>query len=300
MNIEVLHNIELKNLSYFKIGGVVKNLYYPKTTEEFIYLLKTLEKPLIFGGFSNVLFSSDGVNQDIICTQKMDSYKIEGVKITSLAGVRGAVLSRACMENSLTGFEFMSGFPGTIGGNIYMNASAHKQCISDNLISVKVFDTETKTLLELKKDDLGFNYRTSILQTKPYILLEATFELTQGSKEKIKQTITNNREFRKAHQPQNLPNVGSIFRNPENNSAGKLIDEIGGKSLSVGGAKVFENHANFIINSNNATSSDVLELMFMIYNKVVEKFNIKLKPEVKYFGNKTNREKEICTILFQK
>lgn len=300
MNIEVLHNIELKNLSYFKIGGVVKNLYYPKTTEEFIYLLKTLENPLIFGGFSNVLFSSDGVNQDIICTQKMDSYKIEGVKITSLAGVRGAVLSRACMENSLTGFEFMSGFPGTIGGNIYMNASAHKQCISDNLISVKVFDTETKTLLELKKDDLGFNYRTSILQTKPYILLEATFELTQGSKEEIKQTITNNREFRKAHQPQNLPNVGSIFRNPENNSAGKLIDEIGGKSLSVGGAKVFENHANFIINSNNATSSDVLELMFMIYNKVVEKFNIKLKPEVKYFGNKTNREKEICTILFQK
>lgn len=300
MNIEVLHNIELKNLSYFKIGGIVKNLYYPKTTEEFIYLLKTLENPLIFGGFSNVLFSSDGVNQDIICTQKMDSYKIEGVKITSLAGVRGAVLSRACMENSLTGFEFMSGFPGTIGGNIYMNASAHKQCISDNLISVKVFDTETKTLLELKKDDLGFNYRTSILQTKPYILLEATFELTQGSKEEIKQTITNNREFRKAHQPQNLPNVGSIFRNPENNSAGKLIDEIGGKSLSVGGAKVFENHANFIINSNNATSSDVLELMFMIYNKVVEKFNIKLKPEVKYFGNKTNREKEICTILFQK
>lgn len=300
MEIEVKLDIELKEVSYFKIGGKVKNLYYPKSIDEFTYLLKSLKNPLVFGGFSNVLFSSSGVKEDIICTQKMDTYKINEVQVSALAGVRGAVLSRACMENSLTGFEFMSGFPGSIGGNIYMNASAHKQCISDNLISVKIYDTVQKEILELKKEDLNFSYRTSILQTKPYILLEATFELKKGDKNSIQQTILNNREFRKAHQPQALPNVGSIFRNPDGDSAGRMLDEIGAKTFSVGGAKVFERHANFIINDNNATSTDVLELMLMMYNKVKERFDINLKPEVKYFGEKTDREKEICTILFQK
>lgn len=300
MEIEVKHDIELKEVSYFKIGGKVKNLYYPKSIDEFTYLLKNLKNPLVFGGFSNVLFSSLGVKEDIICTQKMDTYKINEVQVSALAGVRGAVLSRACMESSLTGFEFMSGFPGSIGGNIYMNASAHKQCISDNLISVKIYDTVQKEIIELKKEDLDFSYRTSILQTKPYILLEAIFELKKGDKNSIQQTILNNREFRKAHQPQALPNVGSIFRNPDGDSAGRMLDEIGAKKFSVGGAKVFEKHANFIINDNNATSTDVLELMLMMYNKVKERFDINLKPEVKYFGEKTDREKEICTILFQK
>ena len=300
MDIEVKHNIELKEVSYFKIGGKVKNLYYPKNIDEFVYLLSNLEKPLVFGGFSNVLFSSSGIKEDLICTQKMNEYKIEKTHVKASAGVRGAVISRACMENSLTGFEFMSGFPGSIGGNIYMNASAHKQCISDHLISAKVFNTDTKQILELTKDELGFDYRTSILQTKPYILLEAEFELSEGNKEEIQNTIIQNREFRKAHQPQSLPNVGSIFRNPTGDSAGRMLDEIGAKTLSVGGARVFENHANFIINTDNATSTDVLELMLIMQNKVKEKFKVKLRPEVKYFGEMTDREKEICTILFQK
>ena len=157
-----------------------------------------------------------------------------------------------------------------------------------------------KEVIELPKKELGFSYRTSILQSKPYILLDTEFELKKGNKEEIKQTILNNREFRKAHQPQALPNVGSIFRNPEGDSAGRMLDEIGAKSFKIGGAKVFENHANFIINDNNATSTDVLELMLMMYNKVKEKYNVKLRPEVKYFGKQTDREKEICTILFQK
>lgn len=300
MDIEVLHDIDLKDFSYFKIGGKVKNLYFPKNIDEFIFLLMNLENPLIFGGFSNVLFSSIGVKQDLICTTKFDKFEINDSHVISSAGVRGAVLSRACMENFLTGFEFMSGFPGTIGGNIYMNASAHKQSISDTLLKVRLFDTEKKEVLELSKENLYFGYRSSILQKKPYILLEAEFELNNDKKENIEIRIKENREFRKAHQPQNIPNVGSIFRNPENNSAGKLLDEIGAKSFKVGGAKVFENHANFIINYNNATSTDVIELMFMLYNKVKENFGIELKPEVKFFGEQTEKEREICKILFQK
>jgi len=300
VDIEVLHDIDLKDFSYFKIGGKVNNLYFPKNVDEFVFLLETLENPLIFGGFSNVLFSSLGVNQDLICTTKFDSFEINDNHVKASAGVRGAVLSRACMEKSLTGFEFMSGFPGTIGGNIYMNASAHKQAIFDTLLKVKIFDTEKNKVVELSKNDLNFGYRYSILQEKPYILLEAEFKLNEDKKENIKNRINDNREFRKTYQPQNIPNVGSIFRNPENNSAGKLLDEIGAKNFIVGGAKVFENHANFIINYNNATSTDVLELMFMMYNKVKENFGIELKPEVKYFGKQTEKEREICKILFQK
>ena len=300
MNIEVLHDIELKDFSYFKIGGKVENLYFPKNTDEFVYLLETLDNPLVFGGLSNVLFSSDGIKNDIICTTKFDSYEISDNFVKASAGVRGAVLSRACMENSLSGFEFMSGFPGTIGGNIYMNASAHKQSISDTLLKVKIFDTEKKEIIKLSKENLNFGYRYSVLQNKPYILIDAEFELNKADKKNIQDRIKENREFRKLHQPQKIPNVGSIFRNPENNSAGRLLDEVGAKNLSVGGAKVFENHANFIINTANASSSDVLELMFIMYNKVKYEFGIELRPEVKYFGEMTEKEREICKILFQK
>lgn len=300
MDIEVLHNIDLKDFSYFKIGGKVENLYFPKSIDEFIFLLMDLDNPLIFGGFSNVLFSSVGVKQDLICTSKFDKFDINNSYVKASAGVRGAVLSRACMEKSLTGFEFMSGFPGTIGGNIYMNASAHKQSISDTLLKVKVFNTSKKEVVELLKNDLNFGYRSSVFQEKPYILLEAEFELSVDKKENISNRIKENREFRKTHQPQNIPNVGSIFRNPENNSAGKILDEVGAKLLKVGGAKVFENHANFIVNYDNATSCDVLELMFVMYNKVKENFGIELKPEVKYFGDMSEREREICKILFQR
>ncbi len=300
MDIEVLHNIDLKDFSYFKIGGKVENLYFPKSIDEFIFLLMDLDNPLIFGGFSNVLFSSVGVKQDLICTSKFDKFDINDSYVKASAGVRGAVLSRACMEKSLTGFEFMSGFPGTIGGNIYMNASAHKQSISDTLLKVKVFNTSKKEVVELLKNDLNFGYRSSVFQEKPYILLEAEFELSVDKKENISNRIKENREFRKTHQPQNIPNVGSIFRNPENNSAGKILDEVGAKLLKVGGAKVFENHANFIVNYDNATSCDVLELMFVMYNKVKENFGIELKPEVKYFGDMSEREREICKILFQR
>lgn len=300
MNIEVLHDVDLKDFSYFKIGGKANNLYFPKNTDEFIYLLGTLKQFFVFGGFSNVLFSSSGINNDLICTSKMDKFEIDDNLVKAEAGVRGAVLSRECMEKSLTGFEFMSGFPGTIGGNIYMNASAHKQSISDNLLKVRVFDIEKNEVVELLKNDLNFGYRSSILQNKPYVLIDAEFELANADKVDIQNRIKDNRTFRKLHQPQGIPNVGSIFRNPENNSAGKLLDEVGAKSLCVGDAKVFENHANFIVNTGNATSYDVLELMFILYNRVKDEFGIELKPEVKFFGEMSEKERDICKILFQK
>lgn len=299
MDVEVKENYSVKNLTSFKIGGEVESLYFPKTQQEFAYLLKTLVDPIIFGNWSNVLISSAGIKGDVISTSKLDKFEIRGTKVSVDCGVKGQTLSQKALENSLTGFEFMVGFPGSIGGNIYMNAGAHAQSISDCLVSVCVFDMEKKEVLVLEKKDLGFDYRTSILQKKQYILLSAEFDLKKAEKSQIEALINRNTEFRKTHQPNlSTPNAGSVFKNPENDSAGRLLDKAGVKEFEAGGAKVWENHANFIVNTGNATSQDVLELMLKMYNAVRDKYTIRLHPEVKYFGKKSKREEEICNILY--
>lgn len=299
MNIEVKENYPVKNLTSFKIGGKVDKLYFPKDEHEFIYLLQTLNNPIIFGNWSNVLISSQGIRGDVISTSKLTNVKIEDTKIYAECGVKGPAIAKMASEKELTGFEFMAGFPGSIGGNIYMNASAHSQSISDFLVNTKVFDISKKEVLSLEKKNLNFAYRTSVLQTKPYILISAEFDLKKGKKEEIEKLTKRNLEFRKAYQPDlSTPNAGSIFKNPENDSAGRLLDKAGVKDFEAGGAKVWEKHANFIVNAGNATSENVLELMFKMYTAVEDKYTIKLCPEIKYFGEKTPREEEICNIIY--
>lgn len=299
MYIEVKENYNIKNLTSFKIGGAVEKLYFPTTQHEFVYLLKTLYNPVIVGNWSNVLISSDGIRGNIICTSKLCNIEVKDTKIIADAGVKGPKLSQVALENELSGFEFMTGFPGSIGGNVYMNASAHAQSISDFLTSISVFDMNKKEVLTIKKQALDFAYRTSILQKMPYILLSAEFELKKADKSKIEEFMKRNLEFRSIHQPTlSIPNAGSIFKNPENDSAGRLLDKVGAKGFKIGGARVWENHANFIVNSNNATSGDVLELMFKMYTAVKDKYTIKLHPEIRFFGEKTQREEDICNIMW--
>lgn len=299
MNIEVKENFSVKNLTSFKIGGPIDKFYLPKNKQEFIYLLQTLNNPIIFGNWSNVLISSQGIRGNVISTSKLNKVEIEGTKIYAECGVKGPAIAKVAAENELTGFEFMAGFPGTIGGNVYMNASAHSQAISDFLVNVRVFDLDKNKILVLEKENLGFSYRTSILQKKSYVLLSAEFDLKKGKKEEIEQLTKRNLEFRKTYQPDlSTPNAGSIFKNPQNDSAGRLLDKAGVKDFEVGGAKIWEKHANFIVNAGTATSKDVLELMFKMYLAVEDKYTIKLYPEIKYFGEKTQREEEICDLIY--
>lgn len=301
MEIEVIENKEVKNITTFKIGGKVDKLWYPTNQKEFIHLLTTLENPLIFGSWSDVIISSEGIRGDVISTAKMKNFEIRGTKVYTDCGVKGPFLAQQACEKGLSGFEFMIGFPGTIGGNIFMNAGAHAQSISDNLVGVCVFDMKKKEIKILQKDELKFAYRHSKLQEKPYILLSAEFELKKAKKEDIKALVDRNLEFRKSHQPSlAIPNAGSVFKNPENDSAGRLLDKAGVKEFSCGGANVWEHHANFIVNTGNATSEDVLSLMSKMYDAVKEKYTIELKPEVKFFGVQSATEKEICEKLYAK
>ena len=295
---EIINNYEMKKESTFKIGGRVIKAAFPSCIEDLVELLKTKEYDCVLGNCSNVLFTSSDINKSLIITKNINGYKTEGNRITVSAGTLGSVMARECLKNSLSGFEFLIGFPGTFGGMIYMNASAHNQAVSDYFVSAKIFDTNDNKIKILSKKEMDFKYRYSSLSKTGAILLEAEFELPKGDAEKIEETMNRNIEFRKTRQPSlKWGNIGSIFKNPENDSAGRLLDLCEMKGQKEGGAMVFENHANFIINYDNATSMDVIMLMYKMYSKVREKYTIEIKPEIKYIGNTGTEEYKIWSIM---
>jgi len=289
-------NFDISKLTSFKIGGKIKKVYFPTTLDEFVKNLKDEPNAKVFGNLSNTLISSDGYNGTVILTTKMSNIAINDNFVTVDCGVKGPKLAQTVAEKGLSGFEFMIGFPGSIGGNICMNASAHGQCISDKLISVTVYDgTEVKIY---SKDAMEFSYRHSICMDKNLIVLNATFELEPKDSQDIKDRMQENLAFRNSHQPSMaLPNCGSVFKNPLGDSAGRLLDSIGAKQMSEGGVHVWENHANFIINDRAGTSLDVLRLMNKMSNAVKEKYGIKLIPEVRFLGGNNQEEVELCKNL---
>lgn len=287
-------NFNLKNFNTYKLASIADFAYIPNTIEELVELLKNLDDFIILGAGSNVVLSTSGIKTPVILTHKLNKIEISANIVQAECGVKSAYLSRITAENSLSGFEFLAPIPSFMGGAVYMNASAHGQGISDVFLEACVYDTEKKEVLTLKKEDMQFAYRKSILQEKKYILLNAKFELASSNKNEIQEKISENISKRQKTQPSlKTPNAGSIFKNPENASAGALIEQAGLKGKIIGGAQISELHANFIVNINSATSSDISELMFFAYNEVEKKFNIKLRPEVIFLGEKTELEDKI-------
>ena len=213
----------------------------------------------------------------------LDKYYIDDDMIIAQAGCSIIALSYMAMNRSLSGLEWASGIPGTVGGACYMNAGAYLKSVSDVLISVTVLD-EDYNVLEIPLKDLEFGYRKSNLMDKGYIILGAKFKLSKGNYDDILNLITERRERRYKNQPLNYPSAGSVFRNPDGDYAGRLIEECNLKGYIKGGAKISDMHANFIVNYNNATSSDVKDLIELAKLKVHEKFNIDLKCEQELFN----------------
>ena len=301
MQIEFKENYEIKTHTTFKIGGLVSRDFFPKTQAEMVYLLKNLKDYIVLGNCSNVLFSSQGYKGNLILTSQMQHFEINGSRIIADCGVKGPLLSQKACEASLSGFEFMIGFPGSIGGEIYMNASCHGQAISDTIIRCCLFDKENKEIIYKEKSEMNFEYRHSLLQNGRFILLGAEFELKKSSKEQIKILMERNLVSRKEIQPTLAnPNAGSVFKNPKNDSAGRLLEKAGVKSFENDNAKVWASHANFIINKGNATSEDILEIMVKMFTAVKDNYRIELSPEIIYIGNKSKKEEILCKILYQK
>ena len=293
-------DFDIKKSTTMKIGGKIARFYTPETIDEFVQIMQKEPKAFIAGNLSNVIVSSFGYDGAVISTKKLNKIQVDGNKIIAGAGVRGTKLSKIALENGLSGMEFMIAFPGSIGGEVYMNAGAHGQEIASILKFAKIYSPQDG-LLELSNKELEFGYRTSICHKKNYSVLEVEFELMSKSRDEIQLKIDENLSFRKSKQPDlTIPNCGSTFKNPTGDSAGRLLDAVGVKGLKVGGMKVWENHANFIVNDGEATSLDALQLMFEMYKRVKEKFNIELKPEIIFLGGNNEKEVEICKILYQK
>ena len=282
--IEYITDENVAMRSTFKIGGVSALSVYPKSVCDLCDAVKILKsagvKYEIIGNASNMLFAFDRYNGALIFTSGINEYSIDGELVYASCGTSLVLLANSAKENSLSGLEFASGIPARIGGAIAMNAGAHGSQMSDIVEYTDAFDTESFEIIRLY--DNGFGYRQSVfLKDKSLICLGAKLNLKKGESIAIAEKMKENNEKRRASQPLELPSAGSYFKRPENDFAGRLIEECGLKGERVGGAEVSIKHAGFIVNVGGASYHDVLSLEKKIKERVASRFGVTLCREVR-------------------
>ena len=273
----------------FRVGGPADFFVTPKAKEEVrdvIRICKEAGMPYyIIGNGSNLLVSDAGYRGVIVQIYKeMNEVKVEGDLVKAQAGALLSGIAAKALGAELSGFEFASGIPGTIGGACVMNAGAYGGEMKDVLESVTVLTGEGK-IIELGRNELELGYRTSVIAKKGYIVLGAVLKLERGDGEKIKTYMDELKEKRVTKQPLEYPSAGSTFKRPEGYFAGKLIEDAGLRGFQVGGAQVSEKHCGFVINRNHATAADIMELMRQVQSRVKENSGVDLEPEVKRLGD---------------
>ncbi len=279
---EVLENVSLKDYNTYRIGGKTRYLVKPynidSLKELLIYIKNNNLKYIIIGNGSNIILPDSDYDGVVILLSKLNEIKINENTVNAFCGVSLTYFVNELVKNNLGGLESLSGIPGTLGGAIFNNAGCYGQTISDKLDSVTYLENgEIKTI---NKEECNFSYRDSIFKkNKNFIILSAKFKLDYKNKEEMLNTIKENIIKRNTSQPLNYPNAGSVFRNPIGYSAGKLIEDAELKNYHINGAYVSDKHANFIINKDNASSEDIIELIEYIQKEISEKYNIKLKLE---------------------
>ncbi|NYE05288.1 UDP-N-acetylmuramate dehydrogenase [Bacillus niacini] len=286
---KVKRNERLSQHTTMKIGGPADIFIEPASLENIQKVMTFLKERQIpwraIGRGSNLLVSDKGIEGVVIkLGSGLDHLTINDSKITVGGGHSLVSLSTLISKKGLSGLEFASGIPGSVGGAVYMNAGAHGSDISKILTKAHIL-FDDGSMEWLSNDEMEFTYRTSVLQKKrPGIVLEAEFQLTKGDKTAIVSQMQKNKDYRKETQPWNFPCAGSIFRNPLPNYAGKLIEDAGLKGFQMGGAKISEMHGNFIVNAGNATAKDVLDLIQYIKDTILNLYGIKMETEVEIIG----------------
>ena len=272
----------------FRVGGPADYFVTPNSVEEVQQIVALCQKEevpyYILGNGSNLLVGDKGFRGVVIQIYKeMSAVVVHGELVTVQAGALLSRIGNVALEHELTGFEFAAGIPGTVGGAVVMNAGAYGGEMKDVLLDVTVLTPEGE-LLVLKNEELELGYRTSIIAKKDYIVLEANIKLVKGEPEAIRGKMDELRVQRTTKQPLEYPSAGSTFKRPEGYFAGKLIQDAGLRGFQVGGAQVSEKHCGFVINKDNATAADVVELMKQVAEKVEQEFGVTLEPEVKRIG----------------
>lgn len=285
---EILRNEPMKLHTSFKIGGPADFFIAPKNIEKLVSTIKLCSNEkipyYIMGNGSNLLVSDKGFRGVILQIYKnFNEVRIVGDRVYAQAGVLLSRLSKDIYEASLEGFEFASGIPGTLGGAVFMNAGAYGGEMKHIVEEVTVV-THQGDFINLPKEALALDYRSSILQKEDYVAISATLKLKNGDKELIKKTLDELNHKRKTKQPLEMPSAGSTFKRPEGYFAGKLIMDAGLRGHCIGGAQVSEKHCGFVVNKGSATAEDVILLMEHVRTIVKEMFGVELEPEVKLLG----------------
>ena len=284
----VLKDEPMSRHTTFRIGGNADYFLTPESEEQLIAVLRLLrEKEMpycIVGNGSNLLVGDRGIRGAVVCLyKKMSKIECCGTEIYAECGALLSGVSSAALNAGLTGFEFASGIPGTVGGAVYMNAGAYGCEMKDAVKSVRYIDSDL-SVREISAADCKFGYRTGIFTGSDKIILSCRLELRRGSTDEIRAKISELTQKRVSKQPLDKPSAGSTFKRPEGHFAGGLIESAGLKGAAVGGAAVSEKHAGFVVNNGGATARDVTELIEYIKKTVSEKSGVTLEPEIKMIG----------------
>ena len=292
----IIDNAPMSKYTSFRCGGHAKRLVICDSVSELEQVMNEIaeskEEYLFLGNGSNTLFL-DGIYDGTVVTigKGFDEIEViddgDEVRLKCMAAALLSKIAKKALEESLSGFEFASGIPGSIGGAVFMNAGAYGGEMIDVLESVELLSPNADGKWELKTvpaDNLELSYRHSRLQETKEIVVSATLRLPRGNKAEIEDKLAELTKKRTSKQPLEFPSAGSFFKRPEGYFAAKLIEDAGLKGLSVGGAQVSSKHCGFVINTGNATTDDIVDLMHLIQNTVFDKLGVKLEPEVRIIG----------------
>ena len=287
--VEILVAEPMKNHTTFRIGGPADALALPKTPEEVAEVVRFCHEHAqpyyVLGNGSNLLVSDEGYRGLVLqLYRNFNDIQVNGETITVQSGAMLAAVARTAYQTGLTGLEFASGIPGTIGGEVVMNAGAYGGEMKNVLKEVTVLTKEGEVLV-IPAKALELGYRTSVIPKNGWIVLGAVLQLKKGDQEQILARMEELKEQRITKQPLDLPSAGSTFKRPEGYFAGKLIMDAGLRGFTVGGAQVSEKHCGFVVNRGNATAADVWELICEVKRRVKEMTGVELEPEVKLLGD---------------
>ncbi len=273
----------------FRVGGPADCLIEIENTEQLQKVqqyLRRVEYPFaVVGNGSNLLVSDKGYRGIILqIGRRMSDITANGNVIVAQAGASMAQVAAAAWKNGLTGLEFASGIPGTVGGGVVMNAGAYGGELAQVVTCVEVLGTDGE-ILTLDNETMEFGYRRSTIRRRPFIVTEVTLELTPGEPDEIKARMDELAVRRREKQPLEFASAGSTFKRPEGHFAGELIMNAGLRGFQVGGARVSDKHCGFVINTGNASAADIMDVIWEVQRRVKERFYVELEPEVVFLGD---------------
>lgn len=282
----------IRNYTYTRLGGEADILIFPETIDEVAKIVKLAVQhdiPLTILGYgSNMIVRDGGIRGITMSLQNLNQVHVNGHTMTAQSGAAIIDVSRQALDASLTGLEFACGIPGSVGGALYMNAGAYGGQMSD-VVESAIVVTEAGEIITMQSEELLLGYRKSVFMGKRDIIIEVKFKLQPGDPVEIKAKMDELTYARESKQPLEYASCGSVFKRPEGYFAGKLIQDCGLQGTRIGGAEVSRKHSGFIVNVDNATAQDYIDMIALIQEKVRSQFNVNLETEVVIIGDELNK-----------